>query len=186
MASSWTSSSPTANETCRLVEGTTPDVDCQSKETHEHHRCGPLATEAGADTRGVNAATEPASSVLGQGCGRPDHDEAVPGTVHIIEPSDFGTLDRIGGRNGTYFSPDGTPFGQRSLPLDRLNFERNPWQANLDHSRFSTGEVKVEASEIAAAFGQKGGGTQYRFLDADGNAQTRAELERLDIIVKGR
>ena len=115
----------------------------------------------------------------------PDNAGAVPHSERIVDPADLGTLDRIGGPKGTYFSPEDTPFGQRSLPPDRLNFKRDSWDINLDDPRIANGDIRVESSDIAKAFGQDGGGTQYRFLDADGKALSRGQLEDLGIITKG-
>ncbi len=63
-------------------------------------------------------------------------------------------IDRFGSASGKYFAPAGTPIEQRALPYD------------ADTSIYAQYEVvkpfEVEASTIAPAFGQPGGGTQYR------------------------
>ena len=74
-------------------------------------------------------------------------------------------LDRIGGDGGTYFSPDGTPFSERALPPDRLNFDRNSYQIDTSNPLVRQGKIQIEESRIAPWFGQPGGGIQYRFFD---------------------
>ena len=71
---------------------------------------------------------------------------------------------------------------ERSLPPDRLNFDRNSWDINRDHPDLQDGSVRIEKSEVAPAFGQDGGGNQYRFLDADGTPLSQAELVDRGII----
>lgn len=114
----------------------------------------------------------------------PGNRGAVEGSERIVDP-DVGPIDRIGSPNGSFFSPENTPFGERSLPPDRLNFNRDTWHIDLENPKITSGEVKLEASDVTPDFGQKGGGTQYRFLDAEGNALTRGQLEELNIISSG-
>jgi hypothetical protein len=45
------------------------------------------------------------------------------------------------------------------------------------------GDITIETSTIADAFGQTGGGVQYRFLDAAGNEFSAGDLKTLDVIV---
>lgn len=115
----------------------------------------------------------------------PDNDGAVPGTEvrRPITSDDTFVLDRIGGGGGTYFSPLDTPFGQRALPPDRLNFDRQAWVVDTDNPLVKHGLVEVESSQIAPAFGQPGGGVQYRFVDSDGVPIPQWQLERDGIIV---
>jgi hypothetical protein len=96
----------------------------------------------------------------------PPHDGAVPGTVQVrdVRPGETLSLDRIGGGDGAYFSPLDTPFGQRALPPDRLNFERNGFPVDTSNPLLTSGRVRLESSEIAGWFGQEGGGVQYRFV----------------------
>ena len=100
----------------------------------------------------------------------PDNAGAVDGSIrHYGTLGDLLTdfpdlqLDRIGANTGTYFSPEGTPWHMRSLPVNTLGKELH---------RFDLRELPenwhVEVSEIAPAFGRPGGGTQIRFLDEDG------------------
>ncbi|MBD3945013.1 TNT domain-containing protein [Nocardioides ganghwensis] len=110
------------------------------------------------------------------------NDGKVPGTDEIVDPHDVPRMDRIGGPNGAYFGDDGAMMSERSLPPDRLNFERNPWEINRDHPDLQDGSVRIEKSEVAPAFGQEGGGNQYRFLDADGTPLSQAELVERGII----
>ena len=110
------------------------------------------------------------------------NDGKVPGTDEIVSPQDVPRMDRIGGPNGEYFADDGAAMSERSLPPDRLNFERNQWDINRDHPSLQDGSVRIERSEVAPAFGQDGGGNQYRFLDADGTPLSQAELVERGII----
>ncbi|VTR75703.1 TNT domain-containing protein [Cellulomonas hominis] len=124
----------------------------------------------------------------------PPHDGAVPGTVSVrpLTGTDHLPLDRIGGGGGTYFSPADTPFGARSLPPDRLNFERTGWTVDTNHPLVQSGRVQLETSRIAGWFGQDGGGVQHQFVTTavqpDGSVVTQAlkqdMLERLGIIRK--
>jgi hypothetical protein len=88
-------------------------------------------------------------------------------------------LDRFGGENGKYFSPDGTPFEARALP---------PGSLGQPYVRMRIGELppnwKIEVSEVAPAFGRDGGGLQIRVLDSDGQAVTMAELRKQGIVKK--
>jgi Tuberculosis necrotizing toxin len=88
-------------------------------------------------------------------------------------------LDRFGGENGKYFSPDGTPFEARALP---------PGSLGQPYVRMRLGELppnwKIEVSEVAPAFGRDGGGLQIRVLDNEGQAVTMAELRKQGIVKK--
>ena len=91
-------------------------------------------------------------------------------------------MDRIGGDTGSYFTDNDVPMSERGLPPDRLNFDRNQWDINRNHPDLQDGSVRIERSEVAPAFGQDGGGVQYRFIDSDGNALSQADLDRRGII----
>ncbi|MCW2819549.1 MAG: hypothetical protein JWR42_2336 [Marmoricola sp.] len=108
------------------------------------------------------------------------NDGAVPGSRQVLDPDQVPKLDRIGGDGGSYFGRDGDSFGSRSLPPDRLNFERRHWEIDLDNPRIRDGSVRVEQSEVAPAFGQHGGGMQYRFLDENGKALSQGDLRTGD------
>ena len=110
------------------------------------------------------------------------NDGKVPGSEDIVSPHDVPRMDRIGGPNGEYFADDGAPMSQRSLPPDRLNFDRNPWDINRDHPDLQDGSVRIERSEVAPAFGQQGGGWQYRFLDGNGDPISQGDLVDRGII----
>jgi hypothetical protein len=88
-------------------------------------------------------------------------------------------LDRFGGENGKYFSPDGTPFEARALP---------PGSLGQPYVRMRLDELppnwKIEVSEVAPAFGRDGGGLQIRVLDSEGQAVTMAELRKQGIVKK--
>jgi len=108
----------------------------------------------------------------------------VPGTERVLDPGDLPEIDRIGGPGGEYFGRDGDAMSERSLPPDRLNFERNSWEINADHPSIKDGSIRIEESEVAPAFGQDGGGTQYRFLDENGDAIKQGALKEDGIITK--
>ena len=110
------------------------------------------------------------------------NDGKVPGSDEIVTPDDVPRMDRIGGPNGSYFADDGAAMSERSLPPDRLNFDRSAWDINRDHPSLQDGSVTIERSEVAPAFGQEGGGHQYRFLDADGTPLSQGDLVDRGII----
>lgn len=120
----------------------------------------------------------------------PPNSGAVPGTVTVrhVQPGETLILDRIGGGDGAYFSPTGTPFGERALPPDRLNFTRSAFEVNTNHPALRTGAVRFESSEIAGWFGQTGGGTQNRFLRSEMAADGSIEwipMKQQDLIDRG-
>jgi hypothetical protein len=112
----------------------------------------------------------------------PPDDGKVPGSEVYLEPSDAPPMDRIGGSGGTYFTDEGAPMSERSLPPDRLNFDRTHWEIDSAHPDLASGDVRIERSEVAPWFGQEGGGNQYRFLDGEGNAIPQQELMDRGII----
>lgn len=112
----------------------------------------------------------------------PADDGAVPGTRETVSPADVPRMDRIGGGAGTYFTDDGAGMGSRSLPPDRLNFDRSSWNIDRAHPDLADGSVRIERSEVAPHFGQEGGGVQYRFLDSRGDPLSQAELAARGII----
>ena len=79
----------------------------------------------------------------------------VAGTTHI-ETLDVGALiDRYGGPGGDFTAPKGTPYKMRSLPYYK--------NQNVYHVyRVIKPIENVEAGRIAPAFGERGGGIQYR------------------------
>lgn len=113
----------------------------------------------------------------------PPNNGAVPGSEvrRTLTAADDVRLDRVGGGEGAYLSDEGTAFGQRALPPDRLNFERRQYAINPDHPMIRAGKITLEKSEVAPWFGQPGGGVQYRFFGDDGVALTQDMLvnERL-------
>ena len=82
-------------------------------------------------------------------------DGFVAGTKHI-ETLDTGVLiDRYGGPGGDFTAPKGTPYKMRSLPYYK--------NQNVYHIyRVIKPIENVEAGRIAPAFGEPGGGTQYK------------------------
>ena len=85
----------------------------------------------------------------------PPNGGAVPGTEQPVNASTI-RPDRIGGPDGTYFGESGDMFHTRSLPPDRLNFDRADWE--VDASRAEASGVEVRRSEVAPWFEQPGGG----------------------------
>ena len=87
-------------------------------------------------------------------------------------------LDRMGDERGRYMSLPETSFEARALPPGSLN-------EPLLTMRL-TGELPpntvIEVSEVAPAFGQKGGGLQIRILDSSGQAMRITELRQQGII----
>jgi hypothetical protein len=112
----------------------------------------------------------------------PPNDGAVPGTREFSVPDQNIRLDRIGGETGSYFSPEGTPMGDRALPPDRLNFPRTHWEVDVHHPDVRSGDIRIEQSTISPWFGQEGGGVQLRFLDRAGTPLSQAEVEGMHII----
>ena len=115
----------------------------------------------------------------------PPDDGAAPGTREYVDPGGVERMDRIGGPGGAYFTDEGLPMSERSLPPDRLNFDRQSWDVDRGHPHLADGTVRVERSEVAPHFGQQGGGVQYRFVDADGQPLSQGDLAERGIIRTG-
>jgi RHS repeat-associated protein len=83
-----------------------------------------------------------------------------PPRTEVLQP---GTrIDRYGPESGGYVSPEGTPFGQRSLPAHYENTQPyNTYEV--------VSPIEVQAGPAAPWFGQPGGGTQYQLPDSVGN-----------------
>lgn len=64
-------------------------------------------------------------------------------------------IDRYGNETGSFVSPEGTPYGQRSLAPGTENKAYNVYEV--------VNPVEVKAGEIAPWFDQPGGGTQFKF-----------------------
>ena len=112
----------------------------------------------------------------------PPNEGRLPGSEEFVSPDQVPRMDRIGGDAGSYFTDNDVPMSERGLPPDRLNFDRNQWDIQRDHPDLQDGSVRIERSEVAPAFGQDGGGVQYRFMDAEGNALSQRELVERGII----
>lgn len=76
-------------------------------------------------------------------------------------------LDRYGPDSGNFLSPAGTPYGQRSLPPDT-----NP---NDYHVYEVIKPLPVQSGQIAAWFGQPGGGVQHYTAGIGNVAYLRAQ-----------
>lgn len=83
-----------------------------------------------------------------------------------------GTLvDRYGYDGGTFVSPIGTPYTERSLPIGT---DQKPYTV------FEIVEpIEVLAGEIASWFGEKGGGIQYKFSDTISNLLYKGILRKV-------
>jgi filamentous hemagglutinin len=97
----------------------------------------------------------------------PNNGAALGSTKSVtLNPGDV--VDRYGRTRGTFLSPVGTPYEQRSLaPGTRAE----PYSQYVVVKPFT-----VERSEIAPAFGQEGGGTQYRIPEVSGRKVTVKDL----------
>jgi len=72
-------------------------------------------------------------------------------------------LDRFGGETGSYLSPYGAPYSQRSIPPKNLNtYPKAPEYPYSYHVYAVTKEFTVESGPIAGYYGQPGQGTQYK------------------------
>lgn len=96
---------------------------------------------------------------------------------------DYGSLlDRIGQPNGKYLGlrPDGIPasFESRGLPVSSLKEQVYKYQ----FSGFLPEGWRIEISEIAPAFGHKGGGVQLLVKDDHGVIQRVHQLEDAGVI----
>jgi uncharacterized protein YukE len=86
-----------------------------------------------------------------------------------IHPGD--TIDRFGPETGTFVSPEGTPWADRSLPATSLLPASNgasPYHSYVFTDQWASGgssQYRVQASVVAPAFNQPGGGIQMEFVD---------------------
>jgi hypothetical protein len=82
------------------------------------------------------------------------HDGAVEGTESPtqLKPGEY--LDRYGPDEGEFLCPSGTSYPERSVPADRLSGEYHQYKVLRP---FTANEAK-----IAPAFGEPGGGIQFR------------------------
>lgn len=114
----------------------------------------------------------------------PGNNGAVPGTesTRTLTTGDNLAVDRIGRPTGTYFAPRDTSFELRSLPPDRLNFPRTTYEIDTSHPLVQAGRITVEESRVARAFGQDGGGMQYRFF-SNGVEMTQGDLVSAGVLV---
>lgn len=70
-------------------------------------------------------------------------------------------LDQFGQESGSYLYPDGTPYAQRSLPPSMLN-TTDPRFPYGYHRYRVVRSFRVRAGFVAPAFGQPGGGVQFK------------------------
>jgi Tuberculosis necrotizing toxin len=87
-------------------------------------------------------------------------------------------LDRLGRKGGSYMSLPTAAFGERALPPGSL---REPYLTMRLTGELPSG-AHIEVSEVAPAFGQRGGGLQVRILDDEGQAMSVAKLRKEGII----
>ncbi len=98
----------------------------------------------------------------------PPNNGSKPGTIVPDYKLEKGTvLQRFGFPGGGFLAPAGTPFAQLALPPAN---QVSPFDEYVvaDPAALPLG-WSIEKSEILGWFGQPGGGTQYRIVDANGN-----------------
>lgn len=85
---------------------------------------------------------------------------AVLGTEKTVTLTPGTQVDRYGLEYGTYLSPSGTPYEARALA---------PGSKADGYSSYTVQKpFKVESADVVSAFGQPGGGVQYRVLSPEG------------------
>ena len=87
----------------------------------------------------------------------------------ILQPGTV--LDRFGGEKGDFLSPAGTPYEGRALPPTSKNAPYNAYEVIRP--------LPVQSGEIAPAFGQPGGGTQFLAPRSVGDLVDSGYLRRL-------
>ena len=81
-------------------------------------------------------------------------------------------IDRYGYENGSFVSPEGTPYTQRSLPLGSDSKPYNIYEV--------VKPVEVKAGEIAPWFGEDGGGIQYKFSNSIEDLLSQGVLRKVN------
>ena len=79
---------------------------------------------------------------------------ALPGTEHDMQIQPGGVIDRYGEPHGKYLSPAGTSYPGRGLPAD--NLAKGYYQYRVVRP------LPAHQGVVAPAFGEPGGGVQYR------------------------
>jgi hypothetical protein len=114
----------------------------------------------------------------------PGNDGAVPSrrldftSVQEFQRHYGAELDRFGGESGSYLSMPNSTFEERALPPGSLGQPYLTMRLIGD----LPANFRIEVSEVAPAFGQRGGGLQVRILDAGGQALTVEKLKSQGII----
>jgi hypothetical protein len=80
-------------------------------------------------------------------------------------------VDRYGYEGGTFVSPEGTPYENRSLAPGTETKPYNVYEV--------VQPVEVQGGEVAPWFGQPGGGIQYEFSDSIENLVNAGVLRRV-------
>lgn len=81
-------------------------------------------------------------------------------------------IDRYGAKDGSFFSPDGTPFDKRALPPGD--------ERNLPYRRYVVQEdFEVRVSKVAPWFDRPGGGTQYYIQEGTDEVLNRGVIEMI-------
>jgi Tuberculosis necrotizing toxin len=83
-----------------------------------------------------------------------NHDGAVEGTESPTQLQPGEILDRYGSDEGRFLCPSGTSYPERSLPADRLAGEYHQYRV--------VRPLPAIEAEIGPAFGEPGGGIQFR------------------------
>ena len=103
---------------------------------------------------------------------------AEPGTIRprTLQPGQF--IDRFGKASGRWLSPEGTPLPARSLPPNAIFPDED---GSWIYFRYEVLKpFDVEMSEVAPAFGQPGGGFQYRTDETVQDLIERGYLRRAE------
>lgn len=99
-------------------------------------------------------------------------DLSAPTVTKTFAPGD--TFDRFGPPSGTFASPEGTPYDERSLPPTSLvsSSGGSTYHVYEVTAKWETDPppVVVTQNKVAPAFGQPGGGIQYQFEAMPGSS----------------
>lgn len=110
---------------------------------------GALAGYTNAKNNGINP-------INGKKLNYPANNGGIPGTEEIITLPEESVITRYGSEKGTYASPEGTSFSQRSLPPEYNK------DIQLNSYKVIKPLPNVESSTIAPYYFQEGYGTQYK------------------------
>ncbi len=101
----------------------------------------------------------------------PPHHGGVPGTQVVRNMQKGQLIDRFGRPDGTFLSPRDTPFPKRALTPESIGHRlpNHPAGQPFEYHQYRVLKpFPVEAAKVAPAFGQPGGGWQFRVLPHNG------------------